>query len=304
MNGPSLILTLLWQIAVILAASRLMGALFARLRQPQVVGEMVAGIMLGPSVFGLLAPETAAAVFPAGSLRYLNLLSQLGVIFFLFLIGLELDPKLLRRRGETAVVISHASIICPFLLGASLTLWLYPELFNATPAMRFNSVALFMGAAMSITAFPVLARILTERNLHRTPVGAITITCAAVDDVTAWCMLAFVVSVSRATGLGPAIFTAGLAALYVLCMLFVVRPLLRRLELHYQRRGALSREMLALTFFLVLGSSLATEAIGVHPLFGAFLMGAIMPKGGGLARELAVKLEDFTVVFLLPIFFA
>jgi Kef-type K+ transport system membrane component KefB len=304
MVHADLILILLAQIGLILALSRVMGALFSRLRQPQVMGEMVAGIMLGPSLFGLLFPEASEALFPPGSVRYLHVLSQVGVIFFLFLIGLELDPKLIRNRGHAAVVISHVSIIAPFLLGAALALYLYPLVFTATPEMHFTSVALFMGAAMSITAFPVLARILTERNLHRTKVGAVTITCAAVDDVTAWCMLAFVVGTARATGMQSAMMTAGLSLAYVLVMFFLIRPFLRRLELVYERQGRLSQNVVAVIFLLVLASAYTTEAIGIHALFGAFLMGAIMPKGSKFVRHLSEKLEDYTVVFLLPIFFA
>jgi Kef-type K+ transport system membrane component KefB/nucleotide-binding universal stress UspA family protein len=298
------ILLLLTQIGLILLASRVVGWLFARLHQPQVMGEMVAGIMLGPSLFGLVLPAAHAAVFPPQTVPLLNVLSQVGVIFFLFLIGLELDPRLLRNRGHAAVVISHASIIAPFLLGAALTLYLYPRLFNDAPTMRFASVALFMGAAMSITAFPVLARILTERNLHKTNVGAVTITCAAVDDVTAWCMLAFVVGVARAEGLRPALMTAGLSAGYVLLMFFAVRPFLARYLGPYERERRLSQGVIALILGLTLASAWVTEAIGIHALFGAFVMGAIMPKGVQFVRMLSEKLEDYTVVFLLPIFFA
>src|SRR5437764_2503460 len=224
----NLLLILITQIAIVLALSRGMGWLFNRMRQPQVVGEMVAGIMLGPSLLAWIAPSMWTHIFrpdlvPGSGIHtdptlYLGMLSQLGVIFFLFLIGLELDPKLIQNRGHAAVVISHVSIIAPFLLGAALATFLFGEVFTATEKMRFTSVALFMGAAMSITAFPVLARILTERNLHKTKVGAVTITCAAVDDVTAWCMLAFVVGVARASGVKPAIQTAILAVAYVLLM--------------------------------------------------------------------------------------
>src|SRR5688572_13604317 len=255
MHGLNLILILLGQIAIILALSRVMGFIFSRLHQPQVMGEMIAGIMLGPSLLGLIAPEWSSAIFPAQTVRYLNVLSQVGVIFFLFLIGLELDPKLIRNRGHAAVVISHVSIIAPFLLGAALALYLYPRVFTSTPTMTFTSVALFMGAAMSITAFPVLARILTERNLHKTKVGAVTITCAAVDDVTAWCMLAFVVGIARATGMRSALITAALAVAYVLVMFFLVRPFLRRLELVYDRQGRLSQNVVAVIFLLVLASA-------------------------------------------------
>ena len=300
----NLILVLLAQIGLILALSRVMGLLFARLHQPQVMGEMVAGIMLGPSLFGLFWPEASAAIFPPDSVPYLNVLSQVGVIFFLFLIGLELDPKLIRNRGHAAVVISHVSIVAPFLLGAALALYLYPIVFTDTPQMRFTSVALFMGAAMSITAFPVLARILTERNLHKTPVGAVSITCAAVDDVTAWCMLAFVVGIARATGLQSALLTAALSAAYVVVMFFAVRPFLKRLEIVYERQGRLSQSVVAVIFLLILASAYTTEWIGIHALFGAFLMGAIMPKGTTFVRHLSEKLEDYTVVLLLPIFFA
>lgn len=296
-------LTLILQLFLILALSRLMGWVFRFFRQPQVMGEMIAGIMLGPSVFKAIAPHTWAAVFPADG-GYLNVLSQIGVIFFLFLIGLELDPKLLRNRGHSAVIISHVSIVAPFVLGAILSLYLFPRVFIQSPRMNFTSVALFMGAAMSITAFPVLARILTERNLHRTPIGAVAITCAAVDDVTAWCMLAFVVGVARANGLGPGLATAGWSVLYVLIMFFVVRPFLRRLQLVYDRQGRLSQPVVAAVFLLTLASSFITEHIGIHALFGAFLMGAMMPKGTKFVAALTEKLEDFTVIFLLPIFFA
>ena len=303
MHGHSLLI-LVGQIAIILALSRVMGLLFARLHQPQVMGEMIAGIMLGPSLLGWVWPDGWDAIFPPATIRYLNVLSQIGVVFFLFLIGLELDPKLLRRRGHAAVVISHVSIVAPFLLGAALALYLYPLVFTRTAEMRFTPVALFMGAAMSITAFPVLARILTERNLHKTQVGAITITCAAVDDVSAWCMLAFVVGVARAKGLEPAMWTAALSLAYVLVMFFAIRPLVGRIEKIYDRQGRLSQNVVAAIFLLILASAWTTEAIGIHALFGAFLMGAIMPKGTRFVRHLSEKLEDYTVVFLLPIFFA
>jgi Kef-type K+ transport system membrane component KefB len=304
MHGLSVILLLLGQIAIILALSRVMGMLFSRLHQPQVMGEMIAGIMLGPSLLGWIAPEWSATVFPAQTIPYLNILSQVGVVFFLFLIGLELDPKLIRNQGHAAIVISHVSIVAPFLLGAALALYLYPLVFTRTEAMRFTSVALFMGAAMSITAFPVLARILTERNLHKTQVGAIAITCAAVDDVSAWCMLAFVVGVARAKGLEPAMWTAAMSLVYVVVMFFLIRPLLGRIEKVYDRQGRLSQNVVAAIFLLILASAWTTEAIGIHALFGAFLMGAIMPKGTRFVRHLSEKLEDYTVVFLLPIFFA
>ncbi len=303
-GGHDLILLLLVQVALILGLSRFIGLIFQRLNQPQVVGEMLAGIMLGPSLFGWLAPAASAAIFPPAAVAYLNVLSQVGVIFFLFLVGLELDPRLIRNRGHAAVVISHVSIVAPFLLGTALALLLYSRLFNNAPHMQFQSVALFMGASMSITAFPVLARILTERNLHKTKVGAVTITCAAVDDVTAWCMLAVVIGVARAKGVSSGLYTAGWATAYVLVMFFVVRPFLRRLQQVHERQQRLSQTMVGVILLMVLVSAYITEVIGIHALFGAFLLGAIMPKGNAFVRTLTEKLEDFTVVFLLPIFFA
>ena len=300
----SVVSTLLVQVMLVLGLSRLMGSVATRLRQPKVVGEMIAGIMLGPSLFGWLAPGFAAAIFPPSSIALLNVLAQIGVIFFLFLIGLELSPKLIRDRGHAAIVISHVSIIAPFLLGAALALFLYPRVFNDTPQMRFTAVALFMGAAMSITAFPVLARILTERDLLKTKVGAVAITCAAVDDVSAWCMLAFVVAVGRAEGLQAGLWTAGLSLVYILLMIFAVRPVLKRLETIYERHATSAQTIFAVVLVLTLLSAAVTELIGIHAMFGAFLMGAIMPKDAKFVRLITTRLEDFTVIFLLPIFFA
>ena len=304
MTGTHLILLLVIQTGLILGLSRMMGYIFVRVRQPQVMGEMIAGIMLGPSLFGWLMPGLFAQTFPAQSVQYLNALSQVGIIFFLFLVGLELDPQLLRNVGRAAVVISQCSIIAPMVLGGVLACFLYHPLYGPHPTVPVTAVFLFVGAAMSITAFPVLARILTERNMHRTRIGAVAITCAAVDDVTGWCILAFVIAVARATGLGPGLWTAGKSIAYVFCMLLVVRPFLRRIEQVFESRNRLSQNLLAVIFLLVLGSSLATEWIGIHALFGAFLMGAIMPKGTRFVHTLTEKLEDFTVVFLLPVFFA
>ncbi len=298
------VLLLIAQLAVIILISRAVGGLMTYIRQPRVVGEMMAGIMLGPSLLGLFFPGASAALFPQASIPVLGMLAQLGVIFFLFVIGLELSPKLLRDRGHAAVVISHVSIVAPFILGAGLAIFLYDRLFSDTPQMRFSAVAMFMGAAMSITAFPVLARILTERNLHKTNVGAVAITCAAVDDVSAWCMLAFVISFARAEGLGDAVATTALSAAYVAAMLFLVRPFLRRIETLYDRQGRLTLGVLAVLILVVLSSALATEWIGIHALFGAFMAGAIMPKGARFVRDVTTQIEPFTLVVLLPIFFA
>ncbi|WNG59356.1 cation/H(+) antiporter [Archangium gephyra] len=293
---------LIVQFLVIIGVSRLIGRGARWLDQPLVIAEVVAGIVLGPSLLGWLAPGAMEWLFPASSMSVLKMLSQVGLILFMFLIGLELDPKLLKGRGHASVVISHTSIIVPFALGAGAALWLYPRL--SDPSVPFSSFVLFMGVAMSITAFPVLARILTERRLLSSRVGAMTITCAAVDDVTAWCLLAFVVSIVRASDLMHAGITTVLAMLYIAFMLMVVRPFLARLGARVANKEGLNQNGMALTLMMLLASAWATELIGIHALFGAFMMGSVIPKEGGLAQALAEKLEDVAVVLLLPLFFA
>jgi len=295
--------TLLIQIGVILVVARIIGWVFRKIHQPQVMGEMVAGILLGPSLLGWVAPDVSAALFPPESLGFLNALSQVGLLLFMFLIGLEFDPKILRGQGHTALVTSHVSIIAPFFLGTLLALYLYPRL--SDDSVTFTSFALFMGIAMSITAFPVLARILTERNMLRGRVGTVAIACAAVDDVTGWCILAGVVLVVRATeGTVPLWLTLFGSAVYIVVMLFGVRRALRGLEVIYQRRGKISQDMMALIFLLVLASGLVTEWLGIHALFGAFLLGVIMPKQHTFVHSLTEKMEYIAVVLLLPLFFA
>jgi Kef-type K+ transport system membrane component KefB/nucleotide-binding universal stress UspA family protein len=290
------------QAIVIIAAARLVGIAARWVGQPMVIAEIVAGIVLGPSLLGLVAPDTMATLFPRESLEFLGLMSQMGLVLFMFLVGLELDLTLLSGRGRSSVVISHSSIFVPFMLGLGLAFAMREHI--AEPGVSFSSFALFMGVAMSITAFPVLARILSERQLMRTRVGSITIACAAVDDITAWCILAFVVSIVRASGLTDAVWTTVLAIAYVALMLTLVRPLLRRIDASGGARTGPSQNLIAVIFVGLLLSAWTTELIGIHALFGAFMFGAIVPKQSGFARALAEKLEDTVVVFLLPMFFA
>jgi Kef-type K+ transport system membrane component KefB/nucleotide-binding universal stress UspA family protein len=296
------IVLVLFQVLLVIGLSRLVGLGFRWIRQPLVIGEIVAGIMLGPSLFGLIAPQLATALFPAETIPFLNILSQVGLIFFMFLIGLELNPKYLQGQMETAVLISHVSILVPFSLGSILALLLYPLVSNAS--VSFTAFALFLGAAMSITAFPVLARILTENNLQGTRLGTLALTCAAVDDVTAWCLLALAIAVTRTNSMVAAIPTLIESAVYIGFMLTLGRAFLKRLAKLYERTGKLSQLTLAMIYMGVVASALITEIIGIHLIFGAFLMGAAMPKNEGLTRELAEKTEDFVLTFLLPIFFA
>jgi len=294
---------LILQIGTILIVARLVGWLFGKLHQPRVVGEMLAGILLGPSLLGWLAPNISSSLFPADSLGHLNSLSQVGLLIFMFLVGLELDLGHLRELGRAAVMTSQVSIIVPFILGSTFAVYLYPRL--SDPSVSFAGFALFMGAAMSVTAFPVLARILTERNMLRTRVGSVAIACAAVDDVTAWCILAGIVVIVRASSLELPVWltVSGLAA-FVIVMGLVVRPALRRLEMVYEKRGNLTQDLIAIILLVVLASGLITETLGVHALFGAFLAGVVMPRHRELSRELSQKFEALIVVLLLPIYFA
>ncbi|OCQ97181.1 sodium:proton antiporter [Nostoc sp. MBR 210] len=296
------VILVLIEVLIVIGLSRLIGLAFKSIKQPLVIGEIVAGIMLGPSLFGLLAPHIAASLFPPETIPFLNVLSQVGLIFFMFLIGLELNPKYLSGQLEVAVLTSHISILVPFSLGTLLAVLLYPLVSNAS--VSFTAFALFLGAAMSITAFPVLARIITENNLQGTRLGTLALTCAAVDDVTAWCVLAVAIAVARTGNFFGAIPTIIESIVYIGFMLTVGRWFLERLATYYRRTGRLSQLLLAVIYMAVVSSALITELIGIHLIFGAFLLGAAMPKNADLVRELAVKTEDFVLIFLLPIFFA
>ena len=295
--------TLVLQITVILAVCRLMGSLFRKFHQPRVVGEMFAGILLGPSLLGWIAPQFSAYLFPPASLGFLNALSQVGVVIFMFLVGLGIDPKELKHQSHAAVLVSHVSITAPFVLASLLALYLYPRL--SDDSVSFTNFALFMGAAMSVTAFPVLARILLERNMINGSLGTVAIACAAVDDVTGWCILAYIVVLIRAAHQTTSIWvTLGGILLFAVAMIYGVRFLLRGLERSFHKRGEISENRMAFLLLLALASALCTERLGIHLLFGSFLMGTIMPKEPKFVRYVLDRFETITVTLLLPLFFA
>lgn len=293
---------LLTQIGAILLVSRLLGLVLRWLGQPFVMAEVLAGIVLGPSLLGWLWPEAMASLFPVDSQPVLKLLSQIGLVLFMFLVGLEFDTALLRGRTYSSIVISHTSIFFPFALGGVAAWWLRDS--YSSPEVSLLSFFLFLGTAMSVTAFPVLARILSEHRLLTSRVGAITLACAAVNDVTAWCILAFVVGVARAQEVTGAFWTTGFVLAFLLIMLVGVRPFLRRLGARVVSREGFSPTVVAATLLLLIVSSCVTEVIGIHALFGAFLFGTILPKEGGLAETMADRVETVAVVLLLPLFFA
>lgn len=293
--------TLLAQVVTIIFAARLFGWICIKLRQPAVVGEMIAGIVLGPSLVGMYFPEFSAILFPSESLGNLQFLSQIGLILFMYIVGMELDLSVLRNKAHEAVVVSHASIIIPFALGVGLSYFIYEQF--APENVQFSSFALFVGIAMSVTAFPVLARIVQERGIHKTKLGTIVITCAAADDITAWCILAAVIAIVKAGSFISAIYTIALAIMYVMLMIKVVRPFLKRVgDLHTSREN-LSKPIVAIFFLTLIISSYATEVIGIHALFGAFMAGAIMPENSKFRNIFIEKLEDVALVLLLPLFF-
>ncbi|HEY2485868.1 MAG TPA: cation:proton antiporter [Candidatus Binataceae bacterium] len=300
-HQPDVLMHVLLALVVVIVLARAVGSLFAYFQQPPVVGEIIAGILLGPSLLGRVTPGVAGYLFPPTVVPVLGVLAEIGVVLYMFLVGLELDTSLLRRRGHAAVAISHASIVVPFLAGAFLALYLYPRL--SSRSVSFTSFSLFLGVSMSVTAFPVLARILTDRRMHRSRMGAMTLTCAAVDDVTAWCLLAVVVSIVQAKTAG-AIWTIAMALAFIATLLLIIRPLMTRLTTLYGNRGRLTQGVMAILFVALLASALFTDLIGIHAVFGAFALGAVIPHDSGMARDLTDRLEDLLVVMLLPAFFA
>lgn len=293
---------LLLQIVVVLVAAKLFGGLLVRLGQPAVIGEMIAGILLGPSLLGMLSPAAMGFLFPASSMEALRLFSQIGVILFMFIVGMDLNAQHLREKAHAAVMVSHASIIVPFFLGASLSLIIYRPL--APPNISFTAFALFMGIAMSITAFPVLARIIEERGMSKTYLGNIAIACAAVDDVTAWCLLALVVAIVKSNGVASSLLTILMAIAFIGFMLFVIKPRVGRIVGEKVENGGWSRGLIAGVLAFVLVCSWATEIIGIHALFGAFLAGVVMPSPVGFRSFLSERIETFVTSSFLPLFFA
>lgn len=292
---------LLAQIVTIILVAKLFGWICTKIGQPTVVGEMIAGIVLGPSLVGMYFPEFSAMLFPEQSLGNLEFLSQIGLVLFMFIVGMEIDLKVLRNKAHDAVVISHASIIVPFAMGMGLAYFIYRSI--APEGVGFLSFGLFIAIAMSITAFPVLARIVQERGIQKTKLGTVVVTCAAADDITAWCILAAVIAIVKAGSVVSSFYTILLAVAYVLLMIKVVRPFLKRVGDLHSTRENLSKPIVAIFFLTLMISSYVTEVIGIHALFGAFMAGAIMPESTKFRNLFMEKIEDVALVLLLPLFF-
>ncbi len=294
--------TLLLQIVVILLAVRFFGWICQKIGQPTVVGEIFAGVVLGPSLLGHYFPHVSEFLFPVSSLDNIQFLSQIGLILFMFIVGMELNLKTLKNKANEALVISHTSIAVCFTLGV-LTAYFLFDTFSLQSTTTFLPFALFMGISMSIAAFPVMARIVHERGINKTPLGGTIITCAAIDDITAWCLLATVIAIVKAGSGISSLFIILLALVYILFMFKVIRPFLQRIADLQVSNRIISKSVIGIFFFVLFLSAYATEVIGIHALFGAFLAGVIMPSNLNLRTLFTDKIEDISSVLLLPLFF-
>jgi len=292
---------LLLQILIILAVCRMVGSLFKKIGQPTVIGEILAGIILGPSLLGSLFPDIYAFLFPEESFSNIQILSQIGLILFMFTIGMELDMKEVRKRWQDTLLISHAGTIVPFVLGMVVAYFIYAQ--YASEHTPFLSFALFIGIALSITAFPVLARIIQERGLTRSHLGTISLASAANGDITAWCLLAAIVAYAQAGTMQSALYNVLFSALYALLMLFVVRPVLKIVGNLYHNKEVVDKSLAAVMFFILIASAYITEILGLHALFGAFVAGIIMPENTKFRKIMSDKVEDVSLALLLPLFF-
>jgi Kef-type K+ transport system membrane component KefB len=300
-NIQTSVAMLLLQVLAILFTARIMGYLFVKMGQPSVIGEIVAGIILGPSVLAQLLPGVSAFLFSPESLGNINILSQIGLIFFMFVIGMELDITEVKRKLNETILISHAAIVFPFLCGMVAAYWTYST--YAADTTSFLAYALFIGVSMSITAFPVLARIIQEKGLTKSHLGTLSLASAANGDVTAWCLLAMVIAIAQTGTFAGAIYTILFALAFLLIMFFVLRPFLNIIGNIYHNKEVVTKTVVALMFFILIASAYTTEILGVHALFGAFMAGVIMPSNPKFRKILTEKVEDVSISIFLPLFF-
>ena len=300
-NTTEPIAILLLQIILILLVSRFFGYLFSKINQPTVIGEILAGIILGPSLLGKFFPEVFNFLFTENTMGNLYILSQIGLILFMFVIGMELNIDNIKHRTSQIIVISHSSIIIPFALGMLLAYFVYIDF--AANITRFLPFALFIGISMSITAFPVLARIIQEKGLTKKHLGSISIASAAIDDVTAWCLLAVVIAISSTGSIISSLFTILMAITYIAIMLMIIRPFLQKVGQTHQNIETLNKRIVGFIFLILISSAFITQTIGIHALFGSFLAGVIMPTNINFRKLMIEKIEDVSVSLFLPLFF-
>jgi Kef-type K+ transport system membrane component KefB len=300
LSMDSLLEIVIIQIAVILIFANLIGYGLSKIKQPFVIGEIVAGILLGPSFLGRISPSVSRALFPENSLNILMILSQIGLILFMFAIGAELDLKAVQKRLGSLIFISQASMVIPFAMGLGAAYFLYDKF--APHNVPFLGFALFIGISMSITAFPVLARMVKERGLSHTNVGITALSCAGINDIVAWCLLAAIVAIVRKGSVVSSFHTILWCLCYVLVMMLVVRPILRVL-INSAKGNAAGRGSMAIILVLLLISSWVTESIGIHSLFGAFFAGLVLPGNADFRKTIINNIGHLGMVLLLPLFF-
>lgn len=300
-NIKTSVAMLLLQMIAILFTARIFGWLFIKMGQPSVIGEIVAGIVLGPSILAQFLPEVSAFLFSPETLGNINILSQIGLILFMFVIGMELDISEVRKKVKETILISHASIVVPFFCGMLTAYWTYSEYASGTTP--FVSYALFIGVAMSITAFPVLARILQEKGLTKSHLGTLSLASAANGDVTAWCLLAAVIAIAQSGTFAGAIYTILFSALFLLFMFFVLRPFLNIIGNIYRNKEVITKTIVAFMLLILIMSAYVTEVLGVHALFGAFMAGVVMPSNPKFRKIMTEKVEDISLSIFLPLFF-
>ena len=286
---------------IVVLFSRLVGSLMPRLGQPRVMGEVLGGIMLGPTVFGAIDPGLQAKVFASDITPYIGVTANLGLIFYMFLIGLEVDFSQIKGRVGTTLAVSNTGLAVPMMLGMASAIPLYEIL---GPNKRYLAFALFMGVSMSVTAFPVLARVISERRMLKSPIGVLALSAAAIDDVSAWFLIALATAVAGAGDALGVLRTVGEVGVFCVVMAFAVRPLLARAAVAYDEAGRVPGTWITIIFAGVLASSIATDKIGVAVIFGAFVMGLSMPRHAGLSHEVTERVEDFVLTILLPLYFA
>ena len=301
MTAAQLSVAFFLQMFFILAVCRLVGMAARKIGQPQVVGEMIAGVLMGPSLFGLVWPRAQQFLFPPDSLEVLYVGAQLGVGLYMFIVGIEFKTDLFRSRARSAAAVSLAGILVPFLLGAALALWLIRVPGLIAESVDLHEAMLFMGASMAITAFPMLARIIYERGLTGTALGTLALAAGAIDDAVAWCVLAVVLA-SFGGGWGGAALAIGGGAAYAVIITLLGRRALAPLGTAAERHGDITPSVLAIVLMLFMFAAWGMDAIGIHAVFGGFLLGTAMPRGQ-FAAQLRRQLEPFAVVFLLPMFF-
>jgi Kef-type K+ transport system membrane component KefB len=292
---------LLLQVIAILLVARLFGSLFIKIGQPSVVGEILAGIVLGPSVLGHFLPAVSGFLFAPETLGNITILSQIGLIFFMFVIGMELNITEVRKNFKATLLISHTGIVFPFLCGVAAAYFTYP--YYASQSTPFLSYALFIGVSMSITAFPVLARIIQEKRLTQSRLGILALGSAAGGDVSAWCLLAVVITITQTGSLLGSVYTLLFTALYIVFMFFVLRPFLNTVGNLYHNKEVLNKNIVALMFLILMLSACLTEMLGIHALFGAFAAGVAMPANVQFRKILTEKVEDVALTIFLPLFF-